>query len=223
MFLEDTGGGIDFDPCPAGTHIARCIRVIDLGTHENNYFGKISMKHELFVMWEIPHEMKTYTVKDKQTGNEREVTEPFTVSKFWTASLAETSNTRKDLVSWRGRDFTEEELRGFDIKTILGVPCMLNVIHKQKEGSTKVNARVSNVNQMPKGLECPPAVHELVYFSLHPDRYDEATLNKLSDGLQGKIKTSEEYIAMQRDLSQIPADKAAEAQPDAGEFDDIPF
>lgn len=221
MFLEDTGGGVDFEPAPAGTHIARCVRVIDLGTHENNYFGQISMKHELFVMWELPHEMKTYTIKGKDGAPDKEVTEPFTVSKFYTASLSEKSHTRRDLETWRGRAFTEQELQGFDVKNILGAPCMLNVIHKQNQAGTKVNARAQTVNQMPKGLECPPAVHELIYFSLHPDRFDAAALAKLSDGLQGKIKSSEEYIAMNNQAAQVPA--AASASVSDGEFDDIPF
>ena len=75
MKLTDTGRGVDFDPCPAGNHIARCVRVIDLGTSENDYFGKISMKHELFVMWELPHEMKTYTKRGKDGAADEEVTE----------------------------------------------------------------------------------------------------------------------------------------------------
>jgi hypothetical protein len=64
---------------------------------------------------------------------------PFTVSKFYTASLGEKANLRADLKNWRGRDFTDEELAGFEAKNILGKPCMLSVVETESEGKTYSN------------------------------------------------------------------------------------
>src|SRR3990167_3685661 len=36
-----------------------------------------------------------------------------TISKFYTLSLSEKANLRKDLEGWRGKSFTESELEGF--------------------------------------------------------------------------------------------------------------
>jgi hypothetical protein len=39
MRVSDTGGG-DFEQAPAGTHMARCVRIIDIGTQFGEYQGK---------------------------------------------------------------------------------------------------------------------------------------------------------------------------------------
>jgi len=245
MLFEDTGGA-DFEPAPTGNHIARCIRIIDLGTHEDEFYGKD--KHEVFFMWELPEEIKTYEVQDKVTKEKRTVTEPFTASKFYTMSLAERAWLRKDLESWRSRPFTEQELQGFNPKTILSAPCMINIIHEPKKRGKGVNATITAITPLPKSMveNMPPAVHELVYFSLR--EFDAALLEKVSKGLQAKIKRSHEYVAMQTPQqpedpfasqpAQQPVDMVAlgqavsaghvtgeqqKKQPVDDGFDDIPF
>lgn len=219
---------MEFEPCPAAMHIARCIRIIDLGTHHDERYDKD--KHEVFFMWEIPEEMKTYTIKGKDGAPDKEVTEPFTVSKFYTMSLAERAWLRKDLESWRGRGFTQEELEGFDPRNILDKPCMLNVIHEPKKQGTGITDVVSAITPMPKGLECKPRFHDLVYFSL--EEFDQALFDKVSKGLQQKIKRSKEYqdlmVAMGVTASsQPPAQGEAPPPqtdlPPVDEYDDIPF
>jgi hypothetical protein len=65
--------------------------------------------------------------------------QPFTVSQKYTASLHEKSRLRHDLESWRGRKFTTEELKGFDVENVLGANCQINVVHATKEGKTYAN------------------------------------------------------------------------------------
>ena len=194
MLFEDTGGA-DFEPAPIGNHIARCIRIIDLGTHEDEFYGKD--KHEVFFMWELPEEIKTYEMTDKVTKEKRTVTEPFTASKFYTMSLAERAWLRKDLESWRSRPFTAQELEGFDPKAILSAPCMINIIHEPKKRGKGVNVVITAITPLPKSMiaTMPPASHDLVYFSLR--NFDQAVLESVSKGLQAKIKRSHEYVAMQ--------------------------
>ena len=100
MLVKDGGSDVNFEPAPAGNHIARCVQVIDLGTHEDPYYNKA--KHSLFVMWELPNEMKTYTIKGENGAPDKEVTEPFTVSKWYNATLTEGSHLRNDL-EWNHR------------------------------------------------------------------------------------------------------------------------
>ncbi|MCZ6897648.1 MAG: hypothetical protein O7D95_02915 [Betaproteobacteria bacterium] len=219
MLLTDTGGS-DFEPAPSGNHVARCVQLIDLGTTEQDYFGELSMKHQLFIMWELPHKTKTYKVDDQ------EVTEPFTASAFYTASLNEKANLRGLLESWRGKAFTEKECAGFNPKVLVGVPCMLNIIHKPNTKGV-IKAKIAGATPLPEGFECPPQVHDSVNFSLTD--FDQTIFDNLSKGLKAMVEKSEEYKSMQNPKveGENPAPQETkqsieDASADDG-FDDIPF
>jgi len=155
------GGGKEFEQAPIGTHVARCIKVIDVGTQFGEYQGKPNAARKIVVSWELPNELMT---EGDFEGK------PFIVSKFYTASLSEKANLRKDLVNWRGRDFTPEELQGFDSKNILGKPCMVQITTSEKGKS-----KVTGVMSLMKGTACPPQVNESVYFSLERDEFSLVT------------------------------------------------
>ena len=52
-FSSDNGGG--FTPAPEGTHVARCVRLIDLGTQHGEYLGQATVRNQVMVMWELPN------------------------------------------------------------------------------------------------------------------------------------------------------------------------
>ena len=229
MKFKETGSAVDFDPAPQGMHIARCIRIIDLGTAMDTMYQK--EKHDVFFMWEIPGEMKSYE-KDGQ-----QVTEPFTIGKYYTMSLSEGAHLRTDLESWRSVGFTPAELAGFDPKKVCGAPCMINVVHKpKKKKPTEVSAVITAVTPLVKGLECPPAVHPLVYFSMDDGEFDQVIFDNLSSGLKARVIQSSEYRALtmgqpvqqhpdyvdpQQNYQQQPPQQRQ--QPIDDGFDDIPF
>lgn len=129
--------GSNFTPAPAGTHTAVCVDVVDLGVLEVSFGGKNKMQHKIKLVWQI--------------GEDMENGKPFMVSKRYTCSLHEKAALRKDLESWRGRAFTEGELSGFDLESLISVPCMLGVIHAPgKDGGTFAN--VSSVMKAMKGM-----------------------------------------------------------------------
>src|ERR1700685_4504260 len=103
MKWPDTRGG-DFEQPPIGTHMARCVRVIDIGTQRGEYQGKVNIRRQCIIAWELPTELMS---EGDSAGK------PFIVSRFYTASLGKKANLRADLQNWRGREFTEEELSGF--------------------------------------------------------------------------------------------------------------
>ena len=177
MKVSDTGGG-DFVQAPVGNHPARCIKVIDIGTQEGEYQGKANFRRQIVVFWELPN--TTFEKDGKEV--------PFIVSKFYTASIGEKANLRKDLVNWRGRDFTQQELMGFDIANILGKTCLVQVTHSEK-GKAKVTA----VSGIPKGFEVPPQVNQSFYLSLEKDEFDQKAFDSLSDYWKGKIQTTPEW------------------------------
>ncbi len=194
MQWKDTGGG-DFEQPPIGTHVARCVKIIDIGTQKSEYQGKANIRRQCIIGWELPNE---FISEGDYAGK------PFTVSRFYTCSLSEKANLRKDLANWRGRDFTEQELQGFDAKNILGKPCMLSLTPNDKG-----KIRVTGVMALPKGTQVPPQVNDPVFFSL--DEFSQATFEKLSDGYKKLIMESPEYKHVTD--PQAPAKR--------GHFDDI--
>lgn len=184
MIVSDNS--IEFPLAPKGTRIARCFRVIDLGTKENQMYGK--KRHQVFIGFELPTEMQE-PVDDKPPA-------PFTIGEFYTASLSSKSHLRRDLESWRSKEFTKTELDGFDLASVLGVPCFLNVIHKEKTNG-EIKASIGSIMPLPKGTQCPPAINENQYFSF--EKYDDAVLETLPNGFQNMIRESEEYKALVND------------------------
>lgn len=112
-----------FEPAPPGLHSAVCCDVVDLGIVD----GKFGPKRKLKIIWQT---------KAKNKAGER-----FQIRASYTQSLSEGSNLRRDLESWRGRSFTPEERKAFDVERLIGVNCQINVKHNvSKEGRTYANA-----------------------------------------------------------------------------------
>ncbi len=208
MKLTDSGSG-EFVQAPVGNHPARCIKLIDIGTQEGEYAGKPTFRRQIVVMWELP----TETFQNKEGKDV-----PFVVSKWYTASLSEKANLRADLVNWRGRDFTPEELMGFESKNILDKVCMVQVTHNDKG-----KAKVTGVSSVPKGFQVPDRVNDLVYFSLEKGEFDEAVFDTLGEFFQGKIRTTPEWAAL-HDTHKGPVKSTGVPGDRFSDFEDsIPF
>jgi hypothetical protein len=134
IIAKSSGGG-NFIPCPSGQHSAVCVDIVDMGILEVK-FGKEAPKsqHKIRIVWQVEEVMAD--------------NRPFIVQRRYTLSLHEKATLRKDLESWRGKQFTAEELEGFDLEVLLGIPCLLNVIQEKKDGSTYAN--VASIMRLPK-------------------------------------------------------------------------
>lgn len=181
MRLTDNGGK-QFEAAPIGNHIGRCVGLIDVGTQSGEYQGKTTHARKIVVRWELPNEL----ISEGDFAGQ-----PFVVSKFYTASLSEKANLRKELSAWRGRDFTDDELRGFDAKNILDKPCMVNVTHTDKG-----KAKVSGVTPVPKGIQVPGRVNDILYFSLEPEDFKPEVFERLSDFYKDMIRKSPEWAGL---------------------------
>lgn len=178
MKWVDSGGGT-FEQPPTGTHVAICVKIIDIGTQKSEYQGQANIRRQCIIGWELPNELMT---EGDKAGK------PFVVSKFYTASLSEKANLRADLRNWRGRDFTEQELSGFESRNILGKPCMLSITMNEKG-----KAKITGVMALPKGTPVPPQANKSLYFSLEKSEFDQAIFDGLSDGYKKLIMISPEY------------------------------
>lgn len=210
MAINATNNGTTRELIPAGNYIARCYQMIEIGHVSENIMGVQKTLQKVRIGWELPDEKKVF---DPAKGEQ-----PLVISKEYTLSMNEKSNLRKDLKSWRGKDFTEAEAKSFDITKLLGQACMLNVIHNNgKSDPTKVYEQISGITPLPKGVKCPPQINKSVVLSY--DNFDWNLFQSLPEFLQTKIKGSEEYQEMQSPgTKSIPeADEITEP------IDDLPF
>jgi hypothetical protein len=168
---------------PAGTHIARCISIIDIGTQEIEWKGQHKLSRRILIVWELPNETKIFR---EEFGEQ-----PFLVTKELTLSLGEKATLRKILESWRGKSFTEDEAKGFDISVLLNKPCLITIIHKISKISGNSYCDISSVTMLPKEMKCPDRIMPLTCVSLESPL--DSDYDKLPDWIKEKIKKSLEY------------------------------
>lgn len=206
----DSGGG-NFKRVPAGAYIGRCYSLIDLGTQlTTGQYGE-KLQHKLRIGWELfGEDEQGQPLTVEVDGKEM----PMTISKSYTVSLHEKASLRKDLAAWRGRDFTDEEAKAFDVSKLVGAYCMVNITTSETNGKTYSN--VAGLTPLPGALKNakPAPVHEHVLFDL--DNPDMETFSKFHDKLQEYIKRSPEW-------ARYAKTGGVESSETLGGDDDIPF
>jgi len=192
-FIASDSGGGNFKRVPPGAYIGRCYSLIDLGTQlTTGQYGE-KMQHKIRIGWELFGEDENgQPLTIDVDGQEM----PLTITKSYTVSLHEKSGLRRDLAAWRGKDFTDEEAKGFDVSKLIGAYCMVNCTVSESNGKTYTN--VAGLTPLPGALKNakPAPVHENVVFDL--DAPDVYLLESFHEKLQDAIKRSPEWSAYQR-------------------------
>jgi len=186
LVAKTGGSSSNFIPVPTGMHLARCYRIIDLGTQESTYMGNVKQLHKAMFQFEVHSEDAQGNPTVTSKGD------PMTVSKNFTVTLADKASLRKDLQTWRGKDFTKEELDGFELKNVLGQWAMLSVVETQNNGNTYTN--IATINPVPASIKkngLPEGKNELKIFSI--DNPDMELFESFSDNLKNKIRQSPEW------------------------------
>ncbi len=200
---------------PAGNYVARCYRMIHIGTNYDQMWDK--NKDEVRITWELPTETRVF---DEAKGEQ-----PMVIDGRYTLSMHEKSNLRGMLESWRGLKFTDAEAEEFDITKLVGVPCMLNVIHNTKGDKTYAN--IGSVSPVPKGLPIPQEYNKPIIFD-YENNFDTEFVETLPDFIKDPLKSSIEYKDRMLQLEGAAHDKQMDAatandpEPIAGN-DDLPF
>lgn len=148
--------GPTFAPAPDGPHSAVCCDLINLGLQKSEWQGKVKEQHKIRILWQIGE-------FDKDGRR-------FVVGRTFTKSLHENSALRAFLESWRGRAFTEEELAGFNLTNLLGIPAFIQIKHAEKNGKTYAN--VDTIMRVPKGM---PIISVADYVRVKDRKRDDAT------------------------------------------------
>ena len=222
MVVSDSGGS---NPAPAGTHVAICIGYADLGTQKSSFKddnGQDKAVRKVRIMWELCDE-------------KRDDGKPFTTSATYTASLGDKATLRKHLESWRGRAFSAEELKRFDLDNIVGKPCQLTIIHEQNQAGG-IRDKISGIPPLHTSMRAPAQVTPSVIFLI--DEWNDAKFSALPAFIQKWILESPEAISKRPNLAHpssaahsanAPAPVGAQSQHGPGSYEpdggggDIPF
>jgi hypothetical protein len=168
-----------------GVYPARCIQTVELGFHPNRFFNpekdnpESEYRKELLIVWELGELM--------QDGR------PFVISWRDRNLLSEKSNLYKLLTGWRGKPFTEQELKRFDLNNILDKCCYLNLVESAPDKNGKTWINVESAIPLPKGMACDPRYNDLIDFSI--EDIGTPLFGQLYPWVQDYIKKSLEWQA----------------------------
>jgi len=207
-FIVEQNTESNFKPVPAGSHLGRCWRIIDLGSQKVEYMGETKVQRKIMIGWEL------FGEDDDGAPLKTDDGKPMSIFKQYTLSWSENANLRKDLQAWRGKPWTDAEANRFDLKTVLGAFCMLNVIVTNKNGKTYSNVGgISPVPAMMKSAGLPNGVNKTQLFTIADPDMD--VFDSLSNHIKQKIEGSPEW--------QSRGNKPAPSTGFDDMEDDIPF
>ena len=176
-FIAKSEGNSNIPKLENGVYTAISSMLIDLGFQKSVLDNNVRRK--FMMVWTIVGEF--IEVNKEQL--------PRVMSKEYTLSLNEKSNLRKDLQAWRGQAFTEEELQGFNLITVMNKPCQLQIINEEKNGKTYNN--ISAIMAMPKGMTVEPLQETTVFITNNPETWNN--WEKIPKWIKEKIKKAEGY------------------------------
>ena len=174
-----------FKPVPPGSHLARCYRIIDLGTQKTTFNGESKFIKKVMFQFEVHSEDDDGPLKTDKG-------EPMSISKNYTLSLSEKAVLRADLEAWRGREFTREELQGFELKNVLGAWCLITVT-RATGNDGKEYTNITAVSPVPKAMKqnLPTPFNQVGIFYI--DDPDMEMFETLSERIRQKITETPEW------------------------------
>ena len=187
LTIKSTG---DFEKLDKGRYAAICYKIVDMGTTNTEYEGKVSPKKQVRITFETTMEMMA-------DGR------PFSINQTYTASLSTMANLRKHLESWRNKNFTEEEEAGFDITNLLGCTADVEVGHTSGGNEMIVGLRFPE-----GGVQKVATKNEQIIFDL--DVYNDEFRGKSSDETKAMCDVFADFPEwLQKDIEDSFEHKAA--------------
>jgi hypothetical protein len=173
----------------AGASVGVLFSIVDEGTQKTNWDNEEKWTPKMRLAFELPDQTDEFEVEEN--GKRTKINKPMVVSIELTKSLGEKANLRKLLEQWRGQTFTKKELASFSLKTILGKPALLTLIHKTSQQGREYCA-IAGASKLPKGLKAPASTaNEHVYYEI--EQREGGQFKDLPEWLQEKIRASREF------------------------------
>lgn len=167
---------------PTGTHRAVLYKIINLGNLETEWQGKKKKSHKIRLYWELSDESIEY----EKDGEKK--TAPLSISRKFTFSLGDNSHLYPVVTGIVG-GLTEDERWNFNIESLLGVPCLITIIHDEFNGIKF--AKVTAATQLPKGMEKPVQVNPSVVIDVRKLTKEE--VDALPEFIAKDMQSSDEY------------------------------
>src|SRR5262249_38335249 len=108
-------------------------------------------------------------------------------SRIYTATIGERSSLRRDIEAMRGKRFTGSESESFELASLLGKPCMLNLIHEVSKNGRKYH-KIIGLTPLPKGTRAPAMISETLHYQIEDGEND--VFEQLPEYIRGKIQAS---------------------------------
>jgi hypothetical protein len=207
--------GGDFEIAPEGVFLARCYKMVDVGTQtETGQYGT-KENRKIYLYWELLQD-------DDGEEIRMEDGQPFSIFNSYKLSMHQKANLRKHLDAWRGKKFTEEEAADFDLTKLLGAFCKLQITHSTSKDGQKTYANIEAIMSTKKKVD---GVNEISSFNI--ENPDMEVFNDLPQWLQDKIEDAPEWQdddSAEEEAPAAPAKKAAEKEDDDQiDIADVPF
>lgn len=190
-----------FVPCPEGTHVARCFACISLGTQHSEKFAD---SFKIMLMFELPNEMV-----DTEQG-----AKPMVISKEYSLSLGAKATLTQHLTSWRGRAFTPEEMKGFEVSNVVGAACQITIQHKTSS-TGNVRGDITAITGLPKGMKAPDQWHPSIKYEIEDGKNE--VYQSLPEWVRNKIAACEEW------QPSMVKKAVAPEPPSEGDDNEVPF
>lgn len=175
--VASDNGGIEIPKLEGGVYTSISSAMVDLGLQKSEKFKTTQRKFML--IWTIQGE-------GVEINGEKQARQ---ISKEYSFSLNEKSTLRKDLQSWRGKVFTDEELRGFNLLNVLNVACQLQIILEEKNGKQYNN--IAGIMSIPKGTKISP-LDDVYYFDIE-NIETWSNWGRITKWIQERIKKAENF------------------------------
>ena len=186
---------------PEGIQQAICYAIIDMGTHKEEWKGRVKMNQKVKICWEFP--FLPEQVFDETKGPQR-------LSVMQDYNVYPKSNFMKALTKWRGGAVDIAN----DLPLFIGQSCQLFITHSTKEGITYANVDSSGTMVLPASSPDPTTGQPVrvtygapknptVFFDT--DKFSWAAFQSLWGFVQTKIKASTEWPTLIQKYGQEPA------------------
>lgn len=172
---------------PKGNQPARLYEIIDFGTQEGEWKGQAKQSPKIRLAFELLGKKKTWTDKD---GNEQEGVH--TIRQTYTFSLGDQANLAPIIDGLTG-GLSEQEKTSFDISTLLGTICLLQVNYKTSKGGNEY-AYVASASQMPEGMVTPTPVQDVMILAPTEEYWNKDYFDNLSKYTRGELMKAPEWI-----------------------------
>ncbi len=172
-----------YDVVPAGNHVARVYRVIHIGTIPETFMGEEKIMNKVMISFELLNEKKVF--------KEEKGSEPYVISAEYTLSMNEKANLRKFIEGFLGIALHNDEADAFDVMSLIGEACLLNVVHKvSKTGNTYAIAK--GASPIPRGMSVPAPYNPVVKLD-YGDSWNLDLFESLPAFLKDKMSKSVEF------------------------------